>query len=464
MALSAAIEWDVRSGGSDNNGGGFKSGASGTDRSQQTAAHASGTNLTVDAVTNTDVAPDGYTPAAADVGNVIQITAGAGFTAGFYEIASIQSGKWRLDRSPAATGTSGATWAIGGALATPGKAGQAHVAGNTIWLKQATYTITSASSNVAGGCLTIAASTSTQQTILQGWDTNRTIGNTDTKPIIKADGVITSFTLVATAGSGVHINNVEVDGNSRSSSRGISFGAYNQVFRCNVKNCTNYGFYAQPTSVAILCYATGCSSASAFYDMSCIGCVAYANTSHGFQAHSQAVTYSDCCSISNTGASTCGFIADSFVEFIASNCTAYGNGQHGFYFSSGNTGHNSAVNCLAVGNGAYGYTNSSTATNMTWLFSCAGYNNTSGNVNATYIPTSRQQNFTALSADPFVSAAGLDFALNNTAGGGASLRASGWPGSAAAYQLPGLSTLSYRDIGAAQHQDAGSNVFMVLEG
>jgi hypothetical protein len=52
-----------------------------------------------------------------------------------------------------------------------------------------------------------------------------------------------------------------------------------------------------------------------------------------------------------------------------------------------------------------------------------------------------------LTADPFTNAAGGDFSLNNTAGGGALLRATGYPG-----VFPGGTTTGYLDIGAAQHQ------------
>ncbi|MCZ2080441.1 MAG: hypothetical protein LC130_36195, partial [Bryobacterales bacterium] len=115
MALPAATVFQVITTGDDANGGGFVPGGEGLDRSQDDAAFASGTSLTVDSSVNTDVTPDGHTPDTADVNNIIQITAGEGFTPGAYHIVSIQSGKWRLDRSPAAVGTGGGVWSLGGA-------------------------------------------------------------------------------------------------------------------------------------------------------------------------------------------------------------------------------------------------------------------------------------------------------------------------------------------------------------
>jgi hypothetical protein len=87
LTLSALITWEVRNGGSDNNGGGFKAGASGTDRSLQDAAQAtlSAASVIHSTTTQINVAVGDFTVSAADVGNVLQVTGGTA-TAGFYEI------------------------------------------------------------------------------------------------------------------------------------------------------------------------------------------------------------------------------------------------------------------------------------------------------------------------------------------------------------------------------------------
>src|SRR5438105_2455552 len=105
MAISASFVWEVRTTGADTNGGGFKTGATGTDFSQQDAAQASGADLAVDATTNTKITSATHNFVAADVGNLIQISAGTGYTTGFYEIVSVASNAATLDRSPAAVGT-----------------------------------------------------------------------------------------------------------------------------------------------------------------------------------------------------------------------------------------------------------------------------------------------------------------------------------------------------------------------
>src|ERR1044071_7124465 len=101
MAISVNTYWDVRTTGSDNNGGGFVIGSSGTDYSQQDASQYSGTNL---ASTNGTTNPSVVTSAthnfvAADVGNIIRITAGSNWTTGYYQIVSVSSNAATLDRA-----------------------------------------------------------------------------------------------------------------------------------------------------------------------------------------------------------------------------------------------------------------------------------------------------------------------------------------------------------------------------
>lgn len=437
MALAAAIVWEVRTGGSDNSGGGFKTGAAGTDFSQQDAAQDTGTNLTVDAVDNTKVTPDAHTPAAADVGNVIQITAGIGYTTGFYEITAQDGVEWTLDRSPAAIGVSGGTWALGGALVSPGKAGSAHVAGNTIYVKAGTYTITSASTNVAGGCpsLTTPSSTTTS-TRLIGYNTTR--DDDGTKPLLQASGIST-FALVTLA-QNTEVRNLSLDGASLTSSRGVAGGTGTFSYLCKAANCTNSGFSA---GIAILCEATGCATQAAFNVVTCIACTSYSNTISGFLDGNCI----DCVSANNTGASSDGFnITVNQSRYV--NCKAYTNGRSGFNFSAPSAAKaNWLINCISYNNVTSDY--GSLAFDFGFLIKCAGVT-----VDAD-ITAKNKIGFVTLTGDPFANAAGNDFSLNNTAGAGAACRAAGIPGSSSPYTLPGLSTNSYPDLGASQHQETG---------
>lgn len=446
MALNAATAWEVRpagSGAADTNGGGFHTGAAGTDRSiTQDGPFKNGTNLTVDATTNTDVAPDGYTPDSTDVGNIIQITAGAGFTLGFYEIASIQAGKWRLDRSPAAVGVSGGTWAYGGALASPGKAAGAKIAGNLVWVKAGTYSITTTSTNVSNGC--ISDGTGGNVKIWEGYQTTR--GDLGTPPVFQASGISTFVIfLVAVGGTaGSLIRNITVDGNNLTSSTGFSFQRRGYAYQCRAINCTNSGI-TNNTALCIFvrCTVTGCSSVAAFVlTGTAISCESYNNTISGF---SGGAAYIRCLAYGNTGASSDGFTGG--TDTVYENCVSYGNGRDGFRTT---TEAGVFINCLAEGNGlsGAGYGFGANAPDPTWmLLNCGAYNNPTGTYNAVNY-TGLIQNFVTGTASFFVAAASGNFALNQLAGGGSAVRAVGFPST-----FPVAPTTSYPDLGAATHHD-----------
>lgn len=144
MTLSANTIFEIRTAGDNNAGGGFVAGASGTDYSQQNAIHATRTDLVIDGTIDTDITSAADNFASDDVGNLINITAGTGFTVGRYEIVSVAAGVATLDRAVGTLGSTGGTGYLGGAyddlnatfmnIAT---------AGNTFYIKaDATYTLT----------------------------------------------------------------------------------------------------------------------------------------------------------------------------------------------------------------------------------------------------------------------------------------------------------------------------------
>ncbi len=167
MALSAAMVWEVRPGaGASTGAGGFKAGATGTDYSQQNAAQrswlpAGGTytnNLAAAGATPTVLTSAAYTFIAADVGNVINITAGTNFTTGRYEIISVAVGAATLDRTCVAAGDASAGSGYeGGAvasLANIGATGTGLVAGNTIYVQSGTDTLAANLTLVSGAIAT----------------------------------------------------------------------------------------------------------------------------------------------------------------------------------------------------------------------------------------------------------------------------------------------------------------------
>ena len=151
MALSANTVLEVRLTGSDTNGGGFVTGAAGTDWSQQDSPQYSVTDGV--ATGNTVVSSASAAFGTDVVGNLVYLQGGTGsLVAGWYQITARTSGNITLDRNVAA-GT-GITLKIGGALASPGQAGAiATVSGIRTYIKYnaSPYVATSALTNIAGG-------------------------------------------------------------------------------------------------------------------------------------------------------------------------------------------------------------------------------------------------------------------------------------------------------------------------
>lgn len=438
MALLASTVWEIRTTGSDNNGGGFDGTGGGTDFSQQNAAQATLTAASVlgPAANQVTVSAGDYTTVAGDVGNILQITGGTA-TAGFYRIASVNTGTnvWTLDRN---AGTIGQTvvGAMGGALASLAKAGGAYITSNKIWVKAGTYSITTATTNVAAGCLSTA-----QGIKIEGYNAAR--GDMGTKPLLQASAINT-FTLISIASNSQHlVSNLKLDGASAVSSRGIM--ARMTVYKCEFVNFTNSAIFSDTAvAVAIQCSATGCSGFAAFKQIFGIACIAFDNTVTGFEASSS--TFIDCIADTNTGATSDGFTSSGLGPGDFINCVAYNNGRDGF--RAGASRGTNFVNCIAEGNAGWGI--NANNNQVVTAINCAYYNNTSGAFSAGTGDFVQNIGAITLTGSPFNNAAGQDFGLNNTASQGAACRAAGLPGVFVAG-----STTAYQDVGAAQHQDTG---------
>jgi hypothetical protein len=153
MAIQAGAVWEIRTGGSNNNGGGFDStiAGAGTDYSQQTTAALALTDLAAGAGSTTlTSATGGFT--AQHVGNCIYIRSGTNFTAGWYFITGCTNANTvTLDRAPNSVASSGGSGNVGGARAVPTSAfWDAMVPGNLVWYKAGTYNLTE-SPTASGG-------------------------------------------------------------------------------------------------------------------------------------------------------------------------------------------------------------------------------------------------------------------------------------------------------------------------
>ena len=218
MAISASAVWEVRTTGNDVNGGAFVTGAAGTDYSQQDAANSGASDKsTTDAVAagTTTITSATANFGTTIVGNVIYLQGGSGGLAATRRHVTARASTTSITVDATVAAGTGITMNIGGALASHGEVGRNHVAGNKAWIKSGTYTVTSTSSNVSGGCFV----KTTQDVSFEGYQTTR--GDLGTRPLIQADGVITTFSLISLSTSTGTINNIDFNGNLRTSSNGV---------------------------------------------------------------------------------------------------------------------------------------------------------------------------------------------------------------------------------------------------
>jgi hypothetical protein len=443
MAISNATVWEVRNGGSDTAcSGGFVAGASGTDYSQQAAAQYNNTDLaSTSGATNPSVVTSAsHSFVAADVGNIIRVTAGTNWTAGFYQIVSVSGGAATLDRNVGTAATlSAGSYCVGGAFATPGQGGAAMIASNTLYIKYSVTAYTcSATSNVAGGRVTNSGGG-----FVIGYDMTRTLDNTDANMPTLQPSANSVTVLTNTNGSGGTVRNLKVANPSAfTSCTGFNYSASTVLIeRCTADSLT-IGFSSSTTASDVHnCLASNCTTG--FQVGIAYGCVAL-SCATGFSTSGGGVCV-DCLAINGAGT---GFASSTNTLSVYINCTAYGRtGATGYGF--GSSAYDRLINCVSYGNSQFGYNVTTSTTGK--LINCAGGNNTAGNT-ASGWRSDQLTGFITLTADPFTSAAGNDFSPNNTAGGGALLRAAGWPAT-----FPGLSTTSRLDVGAVQHQDSGGS-------
>lgn len=181
MAFSTNMIWEIRSQGTANAGGGFLSGASGTDRSQQNAVHSARTDIVIDGSDATKITSAADPFASDDVGNVVNIVSGTGFTVQRLEILSVASNIATCDKSAGTLGSTGGTGDLGGSISTMTDAFfESWAAGNVAYIKQDGTHTTSSSISVAKD------GTALSPMLLQGYKTTRgdAVGNEANRPTI----------------------------------------------------------------------------------------------------------------------------------------------------------------------------------------------------------------------------------------------------------------------------------------
>lgn len=458
-AIAAATVWEVRTTGNANNGGGYSSG--GTDYSQQDSAQYSPTDLaSAGGVTTLTSVTAGFTSAM--VGNVIHITTtgtGAHFVVGYYQITVFTNATTvTIDRDPTTGGAGVAgTGAVGGALVKPSDA-TAAVSGNIVYCKSGTYTL------VATSTYTQAPTNAPIRWI--GYSTTRTINNADaTHPIITTATnstvlwtftgaqalIFKNFEFTTTAGT-----KVDALANATTTS-----GQTVPIIFVNCKWSTAF------TSVVT------CGSGSTTVIGQWYGCeiTGIAGSNGAFQYNSgqgQGFQLYSCWIHGNNTGFYCS--AGQGCQFTLSGCLVVDNSSRGIYLNNTTSGGIDTLvlkNCTVANNttaqlessattgqvGAINIVNTifygTAPIKMAQAGNDAGIvskNNAFGNGSNTNYTTGDGD--ITLSASPFTNAGGNDYSLNNTAGGGASCRGAGWPGT-----ISNSSSVNHIDVGAVQHAD-----------
>jgi hypothetical protein len=271
-AIHADTVWECMQDATANNvnGGGFNaSNASpGIDRSQQTTAHDNGTDLAIDAADNTVVSSASHNFVAADNGNIIHITAGTGFTAGWYEIVSTASNEATLDRACGSVGSTNGTWYLGGALSLNSTLDddffEQCVAGNIIYMKY------NASSFALGEHVAIAKDgTTTNPITLEGYNTTRGDNPTTTSrpTLAKAAStldfgnywIVKNLIVTTTSSDGVEvymgtiISNCKISNTSGTANRdAVKMNAYNIIIDSEIESTNGWGIFANSVYNTIL--------------------------------------------------------------------------------------------------------------------------------------------------------------------------------------------------------------------
>ena len=437
MSLPNATAWEVRVTGADTNGGGYTNLVPGTsvDYSQQAAAQLSPTDLACANSTTLTSAVGGFT--ASMQGNLIQIAGGTNFTAGFYQIvAYTNSNTVALDRNP----TSGAaatlgTGAIGGALATPGKAFAAMLGSNICWIQQGVYSLPAVLPALAGGGSGAPVCVFGYKAIRGDGDGDANYGNCPTlravtgfpttggtSNLLKLSGnyyLIRNLILDANSiavgggyysGAGIHCDNVKVMGFT---GVGVTFNSNFWASRCTVA-----GGLAGSTAAFL---GNGVASAGQFL----FGCVAQGNACPGFLANGPGVSVVRCLAIGNTGAGSHGIYLSNGSGAgqggtLLENTVA-GNGGDGIRLINTPLDQGQIRGNLIANNGGYGLHAMTSGTAYTDSDYNGFYNNTSGS----YLNVPAGAHDATATADPFVSSAGGNYALNNSGLGGGLFRGKG---------------------------------------
>lgn len=467
MSIPNAAVWEIRPGaGSDNNGGFFVTGASGTDYSQQNSPQYTPTGLTSAGSGSTIL----YAGAAAVmVGNGCNVLSGTNVTPGLYEVQSVSVGvSITLDRNVCTGVAASVALNIGGANATLANPVASGSDVNTVYIK-ATGTITITSAITTTFALTFIGYTTTRGDGGQATITTSTNsidmfalnnGNNPTSGTKFANLILTST--AGTPGDGIHETNGSIGPSvtiSNCSLAGFSTGVIGDwqapagfafvpltLFNTEIKSCTSDGVYTTGPTQVIGCFIHGNGRDG----------IRVGSTTGGF---TKPLFVSDTILYNNTG---CGINNQNnqsqnniyYGYLVVLNCAIVSNGSDGIQQTQESTGSYGLVlmSSIIYGNGAYGVHQGTSGQ----LLAIDRSNAYGANTTADTLNWTKGAGAVALSGSPFTNPSGNDFSLNSTAGAGAACKAVGFPG---ALQIGGT---GYSDIGALQSQASGGTTVVVI--
>lgn len=456
----AITVWNLRTTGSDSNGGGFDASLSGTDYSQSDTPIATGT---VTSATTTVTATTAIFTAAM-VGNYI--TDG---TTWVKITAFTSSAIVTVSASPSWTA---ASIKVGGGLATWIKALGLQGSSDWIQVKGGAYSGIAANPTINAG--SVVPGTGTFYNRITGYVAtpgDATLANKSSWPIIQGATGITTLLPLGTK-TGFLVEYLTIDCNNVASTTCISgTGSYCQFRYLALKNFKtaglNYPIGNINGSGSIYnVEVTGGGSAATAAILSGANavrwCFVHDNACPGVSITS-AGSIEDCIIVNNSGASSDGIVTGASLNITIRSNTIVSNGRAGIRFTSSsliNIGCIVKNNILAL-NAGFGLDSQSNYTTYgnddAWDGNFYGH---TGQVNAggdrNQLGTGSVDLF--FTVDPFNSKATGDWSLNNTANGGAVIRAAAPPGS-----IIGSSTSTFLDGGASQHQDSGGTSGMLYK-
>lgn len=451
MALATRTTWEVRSGGSSTNGGGFNPAnvTAGTDYSQQTSPQITYSDLVIDGAVNTHITSAAHPFDSTTCGNIINITGGTGFTTGRFEIVSVSGVTATVDRSMGTLASTGGAGKLGGALASPATVDGVLVGGMIVYINGGTtYTPAATISLTASGSDGAPIS-------FIGYATTRGDNGQATFQWTGAGG----GNPLSLAGTNLVIRGLTADGNAFTADTGLlASGGTTTLVNCHAKNCKISGITINNQFIlAYRCSATnngvaGTAGSGGFTvggSSLCHSCVSYSNVGNGFMCSNVQARFFACIARGNTKS---GFYSFGSGGTSLYNCTTYGNTLDGLRLDgSPESQILELFNTIFAGNTGYGINSTTTDYTVTinaqqplarnW--NSAFYSNTAGN----RFQWPAGAGDIILTADPFTSVSTFDFSLNGMTGGGASLRGAGVPG--------GLGLISTADASAG-HADVGA--------